>query len=199
MRQRLAAARPGPQGGGDAARQFSDRAFLLEEARREYASHVREADRTVRNTHVDYFSADVSLQPDSESARYKIALMQAVLARIRDIAQSHGAALVFMVIPHASDVTRSYDTWGGADASKYPAYHRRNLTEPIEQGARTLGVPVVNLQDAFGRVDANALYFSGGDDHWNAAGQALAAEVVGAFVASTMPERLAAPDKPRAQ
>jgi hypothetical protein len=119
--------------------------------------------------------------------------MQAVLEHIRDLAQSAQVGLAFMVIPHASDVARDYDTWGNADTTKYPDYRSRNLTEPIEVAAKALGVPVVNLQDAFGKVDARTLYFAGGDDHWNAAGQKLGAEVVGAFIAANMPVRLSPP------
>ena len=36
----------------------------------------------------------------------------------------------------------------------------------------------VSLFDAFSNNDPDSLYFDGGDDHWNAAGQRLAAEIV---------------------
>ncbi len=189
LRHRFASKPVDEQGSDGGATLFSNRDHLLGESMREYESYVRAGDSTVYNTHVDYFNADVSLRPSSESARYKIALMQAVLGQIRDLAQSARVGLVFMIIPHASDVARDYDTWGSADTTKYPEYRGRNLTAPIEVAAKALGVPVVNLQDAFGKVDARTLYFTGGDDHWNAAGQKLAAEVVGAFVASNVPGR----------
>jgi hypothetical protein len=187
LRQRIAPRPSEPQDADGGAAQFSNRDHLLKESIREYESYHRDGDSTVYNTHVDYFNADVSLQPSSESARHKTALMKAVMEQIRNLAQSAKVPLVFMVIPHASDVARDYDTWGQADTTKYPDYRSRNLTEPIEVAAKALGVPVVNLQDAFGAVDARTLYFAGGDDHWNTAGQKLGAEVVGAFVAAMAP------------
>lgn len=193
LRHRVSSKPAETQAAEGGASQFSNRDHLFGESVREYESYIRDGDPTVYNTHVDFFNADVSLRPSSESARYKTALMQAVLGHIRDLAQSAQVGLAFMVIPHASDVARDYDTWGNADTTKYPDYRSRNLTEPIEVAAKALGVPVVNLQDAFGKVDARTLYFAGGDDHWNAAGQKLGAEVVGAFIAANMPVRLSPP------
>lgn len=161
--------------GADGAARFSDWDFLMAEADREYRSYVVEGDSRVVNTHVDYYSADVSLAPHSASARYKVALMQAVMGRIREVADRHGVPLAFLFIPHPNDVSDHYD-WGQVDRRRFPDYDGRNQVAPLEEAARRLQVPFVSLYDAYRAADANALYFHGGDDHWNAAGQRLAAQ-----------------------
>lgn len=154
--------------------------FLLKEAEREYRSFIVERNDIVTNTHVDYYSADVSLTPRSESARYKIALMRAVMRRIRDVAQQNNTPLAFLFIPHPVDVTDHYDSWL-IDRKKYSDYDGRNQTAPLEEMARNLQVPFVSLYDVYRQHDANSLYFHD-DDHWNAAGQQMAAEVMADYL-----------------
>ncbi|MBI5659088.1 MAG: SGNH/GDSL hydrolase family protein [Nitrosomonadales bacterium] len=159
---------------------FSNLDFLLGEAEREYRSHVVEHNDIITNTHTDYYSADVSLTPKSESARYKVALMGAVMRRMRDIAGQNGVPLAFLFIPHPVDVADHYDAWQ-IDRKRFPDYDGRNQIAPLEDTARSLNVPFVSLYDAYRRIDANALYFHD-DDHWNAAGQRLAAEVMADYL-----------------
>jgi hypothetical protein len=149
--------------------------FLLAEAAREYRGYVVEKDNVVTNTHVDFYSADVSAAPDSASARYKVALMQAVLRRIRDLAAKASVPLAFVFIPHPSDVTPGQQWLPKVDPQRFPRYDGRNQTAPLEAAARELGVPHLSLYDPFRARGAAELYLQGGDDHWNAAGQALAA------------------------
>jgi len=148
--------------------------FLLAEAQREYKGFVLDRDDVVTNTHVDYYSADISMAPDSASARYKVALMQAVLQRIRDIAARSGVPLVFLFIPHPADVSESND-WGMSDRRRFQGYDGRNQSAPLEAAAVSLGVPFLGLHELYRAHGAGALYLRGGDDHWNAAGQQLAA------------------------
>ena len=150
---------------------------LLEEARREYQSVVVDRDNVVTNTHADYYSADVSLLPDGPSARYKVSLMQATLQRIRDIAASHGVRLVFLFIPHRFDVADNYD-WGPVDLQRFPRYNARNQVAPLEQWAAHMQVPALSLFDPFRAAGAASMYLQGGDDHWNARGQQLAASAM---------------------
>ena len=179
----LAAVRPQPSALDErgmlvaGASKFSDPDFLLGEAEREYRTFVLEHDDVVTNTHVDYYSADLSLRPDSASALYKVALMEAVIRRIRDTAARNGVALVFLFIPHPADVADSYDDWR-IDRTRFPEYNGRNQIAPLETMSRTLGLRSLSLYERFRASDANRLYFHGGDDHWNAAGQRLAAEMM---------------------
>lgn len=151
--------------------------FLLAEAEREYKSFILDRDDVVTNTHADYYSADVSMAPGSASARYKVALMHAVLGRIRDVAARSGVPLAFLFIPHPADVSESND-WGMADRRRFPDYDGRNQIAPLEAAAKSLGVPFLSLYDLYRGRDATALYLHGPDDHWNSAGQALAAKAM---------------------
>ena len=155
--------------------------FLRDEAEREYRNFIVERDNVITNTHADYYSADISLTPSSESARYKIMLMGAVLRRIRDIAAHSHVPLAFLFIPHPFDVTDHYDGWR-ADRSRFPEYSGRNQIAPLEEMAQTLAVPFVSLYEVYRANDANSLYFHGGDDHWNAAGQRMAAQVMANYL-----------------
>lgn len=174
LRSALGGLRSGDAGAGGGAAPIIDWNFLLEEAEREYRSFVVDGDNRVVNTHVDYYSADVALTPNADSARYKVALMQATLARIKDVARQHGVALVFLFIPHPNDVATDYD-FPPVDRARYPDYDGRNQIAPLEATATALGVPFVSLYDPFRSVDTKTLYLRGGDDHWNAAGQRKAA------------------------
>lgn len=150
---------------------------LLEEAQREYQSAVVDRDDMVTNTLADYYSADVSLLPDSSSAQHKVSLMRATLQRIREIAANHGVRLVFLFIPHRFDMADNYD-WGPVDLQRFPRYDARNQIAPLEQWAAQMQVPALSLFDPFRAAGAASLYLQGGDDHWNARGQQLAASLM---------------------
>jgi hypothetical protein len=151
----------------------------LEKGRQEYQDFVVDGNDVVTNTHVDSYSADVSLDPESPSARYKVRLMGEIMRQIRDRVAAADAALSVVVIPHPLDVCDEYDGVR-VDTTKYPAYRRDNLTRPLVETMRALGVDCVDLFTEFRAIDATTLFFHGGDDHWNAAGQRRAAAVVAA-------------------
>lgn len=159
-----------------------DISFLVAEAQREYEGMIS-GDPLVTNTHVDYYSADVSLLPHSESARYKVDLMGKVLNQIRNTAADASVPVLFVFIPHPADLTDTYD-WGPFDTARYPDYDGRNQTAPLERFASETGSHFVSLFDTFRANDPNKLYLHGGDDHWSPAGQALAAKLVAEYVAS---------------
>jgi hypothetical protein len=157
--------------------------FLLAEAEREYRSYEQNDD--VTNTHVDYYSADVSLKPRSESARLKIRLMTAVLQRIRDIAARADVPLVLLLIPHPLDVALGEASdWGTVDRVRFPEYEGRNQIAPLEGAAKALGVPFLSLYDLYRSRGADLVYLHGGDDHWNEVGQASAARAMATLLSN---------------
>ncbi len=178
LRTTVAARRPPAATAGDPA--APDREFMVAEAQREYDSLVA-GDPVVTNTHIDYYSADVSLLPNSNSARYKVAMMRGVLERIRSIAGAGGVPIMFMFIPHPADLTDSYD-WGAVDRSRYPDYDGRNQTAPLERFATETSSHYLSLYDSFRDNDPNKLYLHGGDDHWSPTGQALAAKLAADYI-----------------
>jgi hypothetical protein len=173
------------QGGTDSDAALDPDAALMDlwlrQAFEEYEEFVVRGDDVVTNVYQDQYSADVSVVPSSDSARYRVRFMDAVLGRIASIAKAHGVPLILLIIPSPIDVAPSYD-YGRVDRMRYPEYTPDNLTGRLQEIAERRGMAFVNLYDVFVKQDANELYFHGGDDHWNEAGQKLAAEVMADYV-----------------
>jgi len=81
------------------------------------------------------------------------------------------------------DAVEGYDL-GRVDEHRHPAYQRTALTDAVAAAAARQGIATVNLMETFRAHDAKALYFRGGDNHWNDAGQELAAQTLADAVIS---------------
>jgi len=149
----------------------------------EYRQYVIEGDNAVHNLYWDWYDADVSLTPTSESARYKIAMMEQIMRRMGEVAAKNDVALVFLLIPSPIDAANENET-GEVDPVKYPAYKRSTLTDILEQICGRNSLRAVNLFGPFWERRADDLYRKGLDDHWNPRGQAYAAELVSEFVSA---------------
>jgi hypothetical protein len=147
-------------------------------SKREYSSVV-EGDKTIQNLFNDHYDAGMSLEPDSEAARYERALMDGVLGKIRDLANSHRVPLALVIIPAAVDVADRFPVQ--IDAAKYPRYFRSTLTDAVEGIAARRGIPYINLWTPMRETDASRFYFHF-DDHWSPEGNAFAAERVADFL-----------------
>jgi hypothetical protein len=170
---------PGPR--SDPQQYTEDR---LQQHIREYREYIVEGDNVVRDLRTDPYSADIALLPDSPSAGYKLDLMGAVVAEIRRKAEAQGVPLLLVAIPHPMDVMGGAHASGAVDIEKYPDYLPSRLTDSIQAIAERQGIDYVNLFQNFRDVDNPAeLYLKGGDDHWNNAGQAYAADIIAAQVA----------------
>lgn len=156
--------------------------FFLGQRRREFEEYVVRGDGVLRNTFWDSYDADVSLVPQSESSRYRIAMMGQLLAKIRDLAKEIPVPLTLVLIPHPIDVG-GHDI-AEVDREKYPAYRPSGLTDALEQIAERHGIPCLNLFSAFEARGSQELYFRGQDDHWNARGQDFAAELATEFLSA---------------
>lgn len=163
-----------------------------EQMEAEYVQFVVQGDNVVRELLSDPYNADVSLTPESDSARYKVALMRAVLAQIGATAAASGVPLAIVLIPSPIDAADEHDS-GEVDRTRYPAYRRGALTDILAELCRAHALPVLNLFGPFWEQRARALYFRGGDDHWNAGGQDYAAELLTDFIAARGLLRAAAP------
>jgi lysophospholipase L1-like esterase len=153
----------------------------LTQAISEYRQYVVEGDNVVHELYSDPYNADVSLAPESESARYKIAMMGQIIARMRLTAAPQHIPLMFLLIPTPIDVADEHET-GEVDTMRYPAYRRSALTDILDQICRQNQLPAVNLFGPYWERGARDLYLKGGDDHWNARGQEFASELVSDFV-----------------
>jgi hypothetical protein len=64
------------------------------------------------------------------------------------------------------------------DKAAFPQYEPSRLSAEAAAAARRQGLPVVDLFGPFREAGADGLYYRHGNDHWNAAGQDLAAQLV---------------------
>ena len=157
--------------------------FLLEQHVREYEEFVVRGDDVVRDLLWDSYDADVSLTPTSDAARYKIDLMDRLLARMQAVADGVPVPLVLVLIPHPIDVC-GHET-AEVDRERYPDYDPRGLTAILEGIATRRGFEYVELFGPFRERGGRELYFKGLDPHWNDLGQDFGAEVVAEFLASS--------------
>jgi hypothetical protein len=144
----------------------------LNARRREYRRYVLQGDNRVKIT-PDSYDADVALEPGSASARYRIALMQAVVERVKDFLAEHGVPLVLLVIPSPSDVC---DGHAGIQWAGFPEYAPSGSSDLLAGFARARGIPHLDLFSVYRGPECRTNYFRHPDNHWNGSGQALAAE-----------------------
>ena len=149
---------------------------------REYEEVVVKRNPAISDLVKDHYDADVSFFPESEAAVYKRALMEAVLRELRASALREGVPVLVLVVPSPVDICEACEI--PVDTTQYPAYERSRLSEEVAAAARRAGLPVLELFDAFREAGPDSLYYSHGEDHWNAAGQDLAARLVAERIAS---------------
>jgi lysophospholipase L1-like esterase len=149
--------------------------YLLEESARQYA--VYESSGPGQYSHfADLYDADVAVRPRSESATAKIRLMDAVLRKASETVRSAGAKFFVVIQPSQIDLTKnsmlSYE-----DLGKHPDYRPDNLSRAVENILARRRIDGISLFHAFSARSTEDLYFKGDDDHWNDAGQSLAARL----------------------
>lgn len=130
----------------------------------------------------DWYDVGMSTAPEAPGSRMRAMLMARVIERIRATVESHGAALLLLLIPAGLDVCPTFAD--AVDRTVYPNYLPSNLTDLLASIAHDLGVDAINLFAPFHRAGGCPLYLGDGDDHWNGAGQALAAELTAARILS---------------
>lgn len=167
--------------GGGGPPPFDRRAWIegaLAQHLDEYRAAVEQGDDTVGAFGVDPYSADIALLPASPSAVYRRRLMAAVLGRMAALAAAKGVPLLAVIIPHPMDLLDGDHDSGLVDRERHPGYDPTALRDAAAAALAEAGIAAVDLFGAFRAADPRALYLKGGDDHWNAAGQDLAATLV---------------------
>lgn len=129
----------------------------------------------------DHYDIDIALRPNGESAATKIALMDRVLEKAKTLADEKNVKFVVMIQPSSIDLTRNLAT-NYEYLKRYPEYQRERLTSIIDQICTRHDIPRVNLYPVFYNNNPELLYFREDDDHWNDAGQKLAARVTADFI-----------------
>jgi hypothetical protein len=152
----------------------------------EYEEFVVRGDNIVRELGSDPYSADISLLPDSDSARYKIRMMSAVIAEINKLVTAKGYPLASIIIPHPMDLLDGEHDSGAVNKENYPKYDASRLASILDSLLYQQNIPTVNLFKPFRANNPEHLYFKGGDDHWNDAGQKVAAGLVSKYLIDTV-------------
>jgi L-rhamnose mutarotase len=135
-------------------------------------------------THFAYgdYDADLALFPSSEAAKTKIGLMNGVLRKAKQLADSKEVKFLVIIEPSSKDLTTNmepnYKTF-----ETYPGYKRTNLSSFVERICVENQIPYINLWEPFLKNHPENLYFKEDDVHWNDAGQDLGAGEAARFIA----------------
>jgi len=158
-------------------------AYSLKQNLDDYAASRADADGVIESLDplLDYYDAAIALEPNSEAARYETALMEKVLLRMRAVTERAGARFVVVILPAGLDACDHYDF--AVDALKYPQYDRRRLSGLVAAMTVRNAIDALDLWLVFHSGDGTCYYFHGGDNHWNDAGQALAAKLLTDLIA----------------
>jgi hypothetical protein len=147
-----------------------------EMCREEYEESVVRHNPVISAYYKDHYDADLAFDPTSAAAVYKRRLLEAVLREVRATAVSAGARVLVLVVPSPIDVCDGYEI--PVDVRRHPGYDRRRLSAAAAAAARGAGLDVLDLFDPFREAGARGLYYHPPrEDHWNAAGQDLAARL----------------------
>ena len=149
----------------------------LRSAREEF-DELQRGDLRVHLPFRDLYDADLSLEPRSPSALAKAALMEGVLSAVAERARAAEVELLFVFIPHLLDACPAgLLAEDGVDTERWPDYSPSSKTDLLSRIAEGTGTPYLDLWPPFRERCDEGLYFTKVDDHWNARGQAVAAEL----------------------
>jgi SGNH hydrolase-like domain, acetyltransferase AlgX len=148
---------------------YRDRILAASQA--EYFSYLTEGPPSVE----DHYDIDIAVNPDSESSQKKIALMRAILREARQVTRANGVELMVVIQPSVVDLTQNLDYLDYSYLDGFPQYRRDRLSSILEEICLLEGISYVNLFSAFLENNPEELFFHSQDNHWNEAGQDLAA------------------------
>lgn len=151
-------------------------ADAFSQRREENTRQVDPANDIVDNLFVDTYDIDLSLSPETESSRRKIALMAAVLGRIDRTCRENRVPWLLVIIPDPIDVALDYDL--RIDPKAFPGYDPARLTRLLATIAQERGFAFVDLFPTLQERPGEKYFFRFGDNHWNTAGQSRAAQAV---------------------
>lgn len=128
----------------------------------------------------DHYDYDLALDPTGASARTKVTLMRGILRLAKQLTTAKQVQLLVTVQPSSIDLTTHLHP-NFTDFEGFPDYQKDRLSTIVEEGARAEEIDAINLFDLFVGHDPDQLFFPN-DDHWNEAGQELAAQTVATYM-----------------
>jgi hypothetical protein len=159
---------------------------LLKQSAAEYATYKKGGRRAFSNF-ADHYDIDIALHPNAESSRVKIALMEAVLRDVKRTAAEKGVALLVLIQPSAVDITQADPILTSACLSRFDDYRKDRLASIVDEICARNQIDRINLFPIFARNNPDSLYFHVADDHWNEAGQDLAARETANHIHASLP------------
>jgi len=129
----------------------------------------------------DYYDLDVALFPDAESSKTKIKLMDGIIKRARNIADSKRVYFIVLIQPSIIDLTKNI-TLSYEHLQKYPGYKKTNLTNAVKNICISNNIDFVNLFDIFSKNNPEVLFYKGKTHHWNDQGQEVAAKETALYI-----------------
>ena len=149
--------------------------------KQEYSIYARHQNRSF-SVFANHFDADLALFPASPAGKTKVGLMNGVLRKAEQLADSRHVKFMVVIEPSSMDLTTNmepnYKTF-----ETYPDYKRTNLSSFVERACVANRIPYINLWGPFSENNPENLYFKVDDNHWNDAGQDLASQEAAKFIA----------------
>jgi len=158
-------------------------ARLLEVTQREYSAYVEGGPLILE----DHYDIDIALYPEWSSSLTKMALLDAVLAEAQRVATSKGFELFVLIQPSMVDLTHNFESLDYEHLSEFPSYDRERLTSIVEAMCARRKMHCLNLYPIFEANDPERLFFRGNNNHWNDAGQDLAARQTASWLFERLP------------
>jgi len=155
--------------------------MLLSVNEQEYHVYAAHQPRLFSNFD-DHYDADLALFPTSDAAKTKMGLMNAVLRKAKQMADSKRVDFMVMIEPSSEDLTINEDP-NYKTFEPFPEYMRTNLSSFVERICIENHIPCINLWEPFSKNSPENLYFKEEGNHWNDAGQDLAAQEAAKFIA----------------
>ena len=148
--------------------------ILEDRASRSYQVYIKDKRRQFSHFG-DNYDIDVATDPDSESARIKIAIMDEIILSAKRFCDEKRVNFLLVVQPSMTDLTSIPGRIGYRNLTKrYKKYKPSNLTDPLKQLCSTQSLNCVHLIDSYRQNSPEDFYRN--DGHWNTKGQQLAAK-----------------------
>jgi len=151
-------------------------------ASHEYAIYKASQPRKFSNFG-DHYDIDIALHPKQESSTTKVRLMSAVLSKAKELADNKGVAFMVLIEPSVIDLTETNSALSYQYLQQFPSYQRNRLTEIVRKICLDKKIHALDLFGPFLKNHPEKLYFFA-NDHWNDAGQALAAKETASYIIS---------------
>lgn len=130
----------------------------------------------------DHYDIDIALNPEQESSKTKIRLMEEILKEANKMARMKGINFLVLIQPSAIDLTKDNYPLSYEYLQKYPNYKRTNLTNAVEGMCVLHNIKSINLFNVFMENGPEDLFFKGIDGHWTDQGQQLAAKETALYI-----------------